>query len=112
METKETTRKKWNWYRLSNYSISYKELIKNNKLLLKTQQKFKSERHNVFTEKIIEIALSWNDEERMRSIDSIKTCNEKGTSKDLVCKKEEIKYNNIIKQYKKWSTLMMLHKKR
>ena len=37
----------------------------------------------------------------MRSIDSIKTCNEKGTSKDLVCKKEEIKYNNIIKQYKK-----------
>ena len=112
METKETTRKKWNWYRLSNYSISYKELIKNNKLLLKTQQKFKSERHNVFTEKIIEIALSWNDEERMRSIDSIKTCNEKGTSKDLVCKKEEIKYNNVIKQYKKWSTLMMLHKKR
>ena len=51
METKETTKKKWNWYRLSNYSVSYKELIKNNKLLLKTQQKFKSERHNVFTEK-------------------------------------------------------------
>ena len=25
---------------------------------------------------------------------------EQGTSKDLVSKKEEIKYNNIIKQYK------------
>ena len=24
-----------------------------------------------------------------------------GTSKDLVCKKEEMKFNNIIKQYKK-----------
>ena len=27
-------------------------------------------------------------------------CNAQETSKDLVCKKEEIKRNNIIKQYK------------
>ena len=30
-------------------------------------------------------------------------------SKDLVSKKKEIKCNHIIKQYKKWLTLMMLH---
>ena len=35
-----------------------KKLIKNNKLILKTQQRFKSERHDVFTEKINKIALS------------------------------------------------------
>ena len=35
----------------------------------------------------------------MQSIDSIKTY-PPGTSKDLVCKKEEIKCNNIVKQYK------------
>ena len=35
----------------------------------------------------------------MQSIDSIET-NANGTSKSLVCKKEEIKCNNIIKQYK------------
>ena len=29
-----------------------KEFIKNNKLILKTQQRFRSEKHNVFTEEI------------------------------------------------------------
>ena len=31
---------------------SYKEFTKNNKLILKTQQGFKSERHNTSTEEI------------------------------------------------------------
>ena len=35
-----------------------KKFIKNNKSILKTQQRFKSERHNVFTKKINKIALS------------------------------------------------------
>ena len=34
-----------------------------------------------------------------------------GTSKDLVSEKEEIQCNNIIKQFSKWLTLMMLQKK-
>ena len=34
-----------------------KEFVKN-KLILKTQQRFKSERHNVFTEVVNKIALS------------------------------------------------------
>ena len=42
-----------------------KESIKNNKLILKAQQRFKSERHNVFTEEINKIALSSNDDKRM-----------------------------------------------
>ena len=40
---------------------------------LKTQQRFKSERHNVFTEEINKIALISNDNTRMKSIDSIET---------------------------------------
>ena len=36
---------------------------------------------------------------------------EHGTSKHLVCKKEEIKCNSIIKHYKKWLTLKMLRNK-
>ena len=35
----------------------------------------------------------------MQSIDSIETYSY-GMNKDLVCKKEEIKCNNIIKEYK------------
>ena len=41
--------------------------------MLQTPQRFKSERHNIFTEEINKIALSSNDEERIQSIDSIET---------------------------------------
>ena len=54
---------------------------------------------NVFTEEINKIALSSNDDKRIQSIDSIETY-AYGTTKDLVCDKEEIKRNNIIKPYK------------
>ena len=47
--------------------------MKNNKQILKTQQRFKCERHNVFTKEINKIPLSSNDDKRMRSIDSIIT---------------------------------------
>ena len=52
---------------------SLKKFIRNKKSILKTQQGFKSERHNVFTEKINKIALSSNDDKRMQSLYSIET---------------------------------------
>ena len=78
---------------------------------MKTQQRFKSEKHNVFTEKISKIAFSSNDDKIMQAIDLIETC-AYGTSKDLVGDKEEIKCSKIIKKMndKKWLTLMMLQK--
>ena len=76
-----------------------KELVKNNKMMLKIQQRFKSEKHNVFTEGISKIALNSNNDRPMRPIDSIDRY-AYGTSKDLICKKEKIKRNNIMKQYK------------
>ena len=42
----------------------FQEYVKN-KLILKTQQRFKSERHNVYTEEINKIVLSSNDNKRM-----------------------------------------------
>ena len=57
-------------YLVLNY---HKQFIRNNKSILKTQKRFKSERHNVFTEEINKIALSSNDDKRMQSIDSIET---------------------------------------
>ena len=69
------------------------------KLILKTQQGFKSERYNYYTEEINKIVLSLNDDQRMQSIDSIETY-AYGTSKDLICKKQNIKRDNIIKQRK------------
>ena len=78
---------------------NYKEFIKNNKLMLKTPQRFKSEGRNVFSEEINKITINSNDDKRMQSIDSIGTY-AYGTSKDLVSEKEKIKYNNIIKRHK------------
>ena len=62
---------------------SFKEIIKYNKLILKTRQRFKSERHNVFTEEINKIALSSNYDKRMQSIDSTESCAYR-MNKDLV----------------------------
>ena len=45
---------------------SFKEFLKSNKLILKTQQRFKSEKHNVFIEEIIKIGLINNIEEHNR----------------------------------------------
>ena len=44
-----------------------------NKAILKTQQRFKSERHNIFIEVINKIALSANDDKRILAIDSMET---------------------------------------
>ena len=81
--------------------------MRNNKSILKTQQRFKSERHNVFREEVNKISLSSNDDKRIQLIDSIETDTYR-TSKDLVSEKEEIKCIVIIKRYKKRLTLIML----
>ena len=53
--------------------------------------------HNVFIEKFNKIALSSNDDKKMQSIDLVETYAYR-MNKDLVCKKEKIKCNDIIKQ--------------
>ena len=83
----------------ASIKIDHKEFIKNNKLILKTQQRLKKESHNVFTEEINKIALSSNDDKRMKSIDSIETFSY-GTSKNSVNENKEIKCSSIIKRCK------------
>ena len=70
----------------------------------------RSEKHNLFTEEINNIALSSNHRKIMQSIDSIESY-VYGINKDLVCNREEINSNNVIKQYKKSLTLIILQKK-
>ena len=55
------------------YKRKHKKFIITNKLLLKTQQRFKSDGHDVATEKIYKITVSSIDDERMKSTNSIKT---------------------------------------
>ena len=76
-----------------------KEFLKNNNPILKTQQRSRTGKHNAFNEDINKIALSSNDDTRIQSIGSVETF-VYGMNKDLVFEKEEIKCNNIMKQYK------------
>ena len=71
-----------------------KKFIKNNKIISQTQQRFKSEKHNVFTEEINKVSLSSNDDKRMQSLDFIETY-VYGTRKDLVSEKVDIKCSSI-----------------
>ena len=49
----------------------YKNFLLNNKIILKSQQRFKSEAHNVYTEEINKIELSSNDDKRLQTFDRI-----------------------------------------
>ena len=60
--------------------------MKNDKLILKTQQKFKSKGHNGFAEEINKIALALNGDKGMQLIDWIETY-VAGMGKDLVFNK-------------------------
>ena len=49
----------------------YKDCLLNNEIILISQQRFKSEAHNVYTEEVNKIALSSNDDKRLQTYDRI-----------------------------------------
>ena len=52
---------------------NYRNSLFNDKIILQSQQRFKSDRHNVYTEEINKIALSSNDDKRLQTFDKITT---------------------------------------
>ena len=50
---------------------NYKDCLLNKKVILKSQQRFKSEAHSVFTEEINKIALRSNNDKRVSPSDGI-----------------------------------------
>ena len=48
-----------------------KDCLLNNEIILKSQQRFKCEAHNVYTEEINNITLSSNDDKRLQTFDRI-----------------------------------------
>ena len=72
----------------------YKDCLLNNEIVLKSQQRFKSKRHNVYAEEINKIALSSNDDKKLQTFDRI-TSYPYGTSSGKVCKTELLSKVNI-----------------
>ena len=52
---------------------NYKDCLLNDKILLISQQSFKSDYHEVYIEEINKIPLSSNDDRRLQTSDRIKT---------------------------------------
>ena len=69
----------------------YKDCLLNNQVVLKSQQRFKNERHDVYTEEINKIALS---DKRLQTFDGI-TSYPYGTSAGKVCKTKLLSKVNI-----------------
>ena len=74
--------------------IDYKNCLTNNKFILKSQQIFKSELRNVYTEEVKKVTLSSNDDKRLQTFDGI-TSYPYGTSVRKICQIELLKYLNI-----------------
>ena len=52
---------------------NYKCCLLNNEIILKTQQRFKSDYHNVYTEQINKMALRSNNNKGLQTSDKITT---------------------------------------
>ena len=72
----------------------YKDCLLNDENMLKSQQRFKSEKYDVYTEEINKIALSSNDDKRLQNYGRI-TSYPYGTSAEKVCKTEMLSKVNI-----------------
>ena len=52
---------------------NYKDCLFNNKTVYRSQERFKSYYHDVYTEEVNKIALSSNDDKRLQTFDGITT---------------------------------------
>ena len=66
---------------------NYTDCLFNDKIILQSQQRFKSDHHNLYAEQINKIALSNNDDKRLLTLDDA-TTDPHGTNAFKVCESE------------------------
>ena len=66
---------------------NYKDCLFNGEAILKSQQRFKSDHHKVYTEEVNKIALSSDDDKRLQTFNRVTTY-PYGTPAVKVCKNE------------------------
>ena len=74
---------------------NYKDCLFSHKIILKSQQRFKSNHHNIYAEEINKIALSSNDDKRLQTSGRIKTY-PYGTNAFKVCESEMLMVKRLI----------------
>ena len=66
---------------------NYTNCLFNNKIILKSQERFKSDHHKVYTEEVNKIALSSDDDKRLQTFNRVTTC-QYSTPAVKVCENE------------------------
>ena len=79
----------------NDQKLIYENCLVNNKIIFKSQQRFKSEAHNEYTEEITKIALSSNDDNRLQAFENIASY-PYGGSAGKVYKTELLEHLNIL----------------
>ena len=85
---------KENKLHVSRVRENRKKIIKGNKLISKLQQRFRSEKHNAFTEEVNKTVLNAKNDKRIQSVDSLETY-VYWTNEEIIHSKKEIKCNTI-----------------
>ena len=73
---------------------NYKDCLFNGEVILKSQQRFKSDHHKVYTEEVNKIALSSDDDKRLKTFDRIRTY-PYGTNVFKVCESEMLMVKDL-----------------
>ena len=71
---------------------NYKDALFNDKIIIRSQQRFRSYNHKVYTEQVNKIALSSNDDKRIQTYDKVATY-PYGTNVFKVCENEMLSKN-------------------
>ena len=66
---------------------NYKDSLFNDEVIIRSQQRFRSYNHKVYTEEVNKIALSSNDDKRIQTFDKVTTY-PYGTNAFKVCESE------------------------
>ena len=73
---------------------NYKDSLFNDKIILRSQQRFRSDHHRVYTEEVNKISLSSNDDKRIQTYDKITTY-PYGTNIIKLCENEMLLKNKF-----------------
>ena len=78
---------------------NYVDALFNDEVIIRSQQRFKSDHHRVYTEEVNKIALSSNDDKRIQTFDKVTTY-PYGTNTFMVCENEMLSKINLVKETK------------
>ena len=74
---------------------NYVDALLNDKIIIKSEQRFRSDHHRVYTEEVNKIALSSNDDKITQTFDKVTTF-PYGTNAFKVCESEMLLKNKLI----------------